>query len=371
MGKSKIEKPRVLILGKLPPPFIGPAIATEIILSSDLKNQFELWHFDTRLNTSVNEMGKFRFAKISALRKKYKAFAKVLNDFKPDILLIPIGQTTAGFFKDVPFIRMAAKQSKVLVQLRGSALRNWYEALDPLRKGAVKKELQKASGAIVLGDNLKYIFQGIIPDKQIFVVPNGANYHIPERKNKKLRLTYLANYLPGKGLLEVLKALRLLADDHDLPTFDFQAFGSWDNEAYRRECEKIMNAPGMEHCTLNEPVSGSEKFQVLADSDIFIFAANAPEGHPWSLVEATAAGLPIISTDRGAISQSVINGQNGFLLDHPNPEKLAVNIKMLIGDETLRAEMGKASRRIYEEGFTAGAMTDRMAAVFEEMVDVE
>jgi hypothetical protein len=51
------KKAKILILGKLPPPIIGPAIATNIILNSTLKEEFKLVHLDTRMNTDVATMG--------------------------------------------------------------------------------------------------------------------------------------------------------------------------------------------------------------------------------------------------------------------------------------------------------------------------
>jgi len=57
------------------------------------------------------------------------------------------------------------------------------------------------------------------------------------------------------------------------------------------------------------PVVGTQKFELLSSSDIFVFPTYyPPEGHPWVIVEALAAGLPIISTDQGAITESVFHG---------------------------------------------------------------
>ena len=48
------QKATILILGKLPPPIIGPAIATNIILNSSLKEGFDLIHFDCGTNDTTN-----------------------------------------------------------------------------------------------------------------------------------------------------------------------------------------------------------------------------------------------------------------------------------------------------------------------------
>lgn len=363
-----MDRPRILVLGKLPPPVMGPALATEIILNSDLKNEFELHHFDTRINESVADMGKLKPGKIKIIRNQYSAFKSMLKTVTPHLVLIPIGQTTAGFFKDVPFIRMAHKSgAKVVIQLRGSAWRRWFNKLDPFRQMGVKRQLNKVSGAIVLGDNLRYIFSDIIPEEKIFVVPNGGDYTFPERAdNTHIQLTYLANYLPGKGIQEVLRAMRNLSQKRDLPPYMLNGYGSWDSESYRAQCEDI--AKNLPNVTLHTSVSGDAKWKVLADSDIFVFAPMLPEGHPWSIVEALAAGLPVVSTDRGAIAQSVKDGENGFLLTDPDPEIIAEKLEALIRDNDLRKRMGEKSRQMYLSDFTADSMIRNLGKVFNQIL---
>jgi hypothetical protein len=53
------QRPKILILGKLPPPYMGPAVATWILLNSSLKDHFEVLHLDTRINSSLETMGKW------------------------------------------------------------------------------------------------------------------------------------------------------------------------------------------------------------------------------------------------------------------------------------------------------------------------
>lgn len=54
------NKPTVCIFGKLPPPYMGPAIATQILLQSRLKNNFNLVHIDTKINEDLKSMGSWR-----------------------------------------------------------------------------------------------------------------------------------------------------------------------------------------------------------------------------------------------------------------------------------------------------------------------
>jgi len=107
----------------------------------------------------------------------------------------------------------------------------------------------------------------------------------------------------------------------------------------------------------------------LADSDIFVFPPSAPEGHPWVIVEAMAAGLPVISTDQGAISESVLDGENGFIVDPDSPEQIAEKIALLVKNEKLRKEMGRRSREVYENNLTEEKMVSGLSESIRTIID--
>jgi len=64
---KKRIKPAVLILGKLPPPYFGPAVATRILLNSRLNRRYTLHHLDTGLNRSTATINRFRVRSASPL----------------------------------------------------------------------------------------------------------------------------------------------------------------------------------------------------------------------------------------------------------------------------------------------------------------
>ena len=95
-----MSKPKVLILGKLPPPYMGPAIATEILLKSDLKDHFELIHVNTKANDSLTTLGKWNLSKLFRNLVIYLRMIVLILKKRPQLVLIPISQTTTGFLKD-------------------------------------------------------------------------------------------------------------------------------------------------------------------------------------------------------------------------------------------------------------------------------
>jgi len=82
-----------------------------------------------------------------------------------------------------------------------------------------------------------------------------------------------------------------------------------------------------------------------------------------------AAGLPIISTDRGAIVESVRDEENGFIVKAGSPSDIAAKLELLLSDELLRERMGASGRKKYEENFTEEKMVQNLSLAFESAID--
>lgn len=365
-------KKKIIVLGKLPPPYMGPSIATEIILNSSLKNHFDLIHIDTKANESLRTLGKWRIKKIIKNNAIYFRLWKTVFKFSPDLVWIPISQTTVGFIKDSIFIiiaRMSGK--KVMLHLRGSDFKNWIQnKASFFTRWYVKRILKSTQGIIVLGNNLRYLFEDYFPVGKIFVVPNGANYEIQVAdKNLKgpVKIIYLGNLQASKGIEDVLDSLVILINNYQ-KIFKVIIIGGWRNENTRIKCLKQIEENKLP-ITFYPPEIDREKFTHLASSDIFVFTPREPEGHPWVIVEAMAAGLPIISTDRGAIVESVLHEKNGFIVEPKHPEQIAEKLNLLIEDIALRKKLGDESRRLYFENFTEARMVERLTNAFNAVLN--
>jgi glycosyltransferase involved in cell wall biosynthesis len=102
---------------------------------------------------------------------------------------------------------------------------------------------------------------------------------------------------------------------------------------------------------------------VLSAMDVFALSSNW-EGNPLSVMEAMAAGKPVVSTAVGGVPELVVDGVTGRLVQPCNPEELATAMTMLSNDESLRARMGQAGARRAAEHFDVTVMTSRYEALY-------
>ena len=106
---------------------------------------------------------------------------------------------------------------------------------------------------------------------------------------------------------------------------------------------------------------------LLASSQLFILASKS-EGFPRSILEAMRAGLPVIASDVGGVSEAVIDGETGFLVPRENVELLSNKIEYLLDHAQERIRMGKAGRRRFEQEFLFERMAEQTFRLYKQLV---
>ena len=90
------------------------------------------------------------------------------------------------------------------------------------------------------------------------------------------------------------------------------------------------------------------------------------EGFPNSIIEAMAAGRPVVATAVGGIPDAIQDGVNGFLVPAKSPADLAAAIERLIADPDLRNRMGRAGRQRAQANFAAKNVLENLAQMYLE-----
>jgi glycosyltransferase involved in cell wall biosynthesis len=104
---------------------------------------------------------------------------------------------------------------------------------------------------------------------------------------------------------------------------------------------------------------------LYAHAGLFVFPSIWQEPFGLPLIEAMAAGLPVIATVSGAFPEIVQHGVTGLLVERGNPETLAKAIDRLLVDPSLRLRMGTAGRARIAELFTWDRSVARLVELYE------
>lgn len=363
-------KKKVLYLGKMPPPYMGTSVFSEVLIKSEIKNAFQFYHFNTNIHLTVKTIGTFSFSKIIKNLRIYRDAFLYIKKVHPHLIHIPISQSTIGFYKDSIFILIGKFfGAKIVIQLHGSEFKDWVRSVSVINYLYVKMVLGLTSGVMVLASNLKDLFSDFYDENKIFVVPNGANYEIRNKKEKQesnLQLLYLSTLHPRKGIEDILKAVVILKKK-EVP-MQMNVVGEWYTDKFMTNCLDFVKEHNLPVRFCNEAIH-EKKFFYYAESDIFLFTPREPEGLPWVIIEALAAGLPVIATNQGAIIDAVIDRHNGFIVEAYNPQQIARKIELLANELNMIKVMGQNSREIYVEKFTEEKMIEKLSHAYSSVIE--
>ena len=106
---------------------------------------------------------------------------------------------------------------------------------------------------------------------------------------------------------------------------------------------------------------------VLAALDMFVLTSRS-EGLNNTILEAMAAGLPVVATRVGGADEMVIDGVTGLLVPPGSPENIAAAIRRLMTDASMRSAMGKAGRARAETNFDLAKTVLKYERLYAELV---
>lgn len=107
--------------------------------------------------------------------------------------------------------------------------------------------------------------------------------------------------------------------------------------------------------------------QLLAATDLFALPS-LYEGTSLAVLEAMAAGKPLVSSRIGGTDELIVDGESGLLVPPGDAGALAVAMRVLLADPALRARLGNAARERAEIVFSASATVARVTSVYEDVL---
>jgi len=153
----------------------------------------------------------------------------------------------------------------------------------------------------------------------------------------------------------------------DVPNLHVLIVGDGPRRAFLEETIKQFRLDGRVHLVGTE---GDIRLP-LAAMDVFVFPVRWNEGFGLSLVEAMAAGKPVVATRVGAVPDIVRHGQDGWIVEPEDVASLADGIARLLRDPSAARRMGQTAQERVREAFSLARMADQVEAVYHELVKRE
>jgi len=273
------------------------------------------------------------------------------------------------------------KRCRIFLKFHGSdaALLNGGNLL--MRRLA-RRVLAEADGIGVLSTEEQRNFAAAGVDaRKIFIVKNvveqspattieGRDSHTlatqEEFENNVPRLLFISRFVRTKGLLEVIRACRVVRERG----YDFKLLCVGDGPARgeaEAEVDQVKLRPFVRFCGLVPEAAAAEFY---ASSTMLVFPTYHIEGFPMVIFKSVAAGLPVITTRIRAAADYLSEPDNCLWVEPQNPELLAEKIIFLLEHPQTRQLMSENNRRLARQ-FTAEAVTREYVGVYRQLIKCE
>ena len=212
-----------------------------------------------------------------------------------------------------------------------------------------------------------------IPPDRIAVVPLGINlagYARRETPNDVFRIGYFARLAPEKGLQVLAEAYGRLRERTAGAPIRLEAAGylAPAQQGYLDEVKRTLERAGVVHeFTYHGAVDRAGKLAFLQSLDVLSVPATYDEPKGVFLLEAMAAGVPVVQPRRGAFTEIVERTGGGTLVAPDDPAALADGLHALWKDRALAARLGRQGFAGVREHYSVQRSADRLMAVYENM----
>jgi glycosyltransferase involved in cell wall biosynthesis len=368
----------VLLIGPTPPPAHGISVLTELLLRSGLKQSFEIAHLDTADRRSLQNVGRFELHNVALALYHGLRFQWLLLTRRPALVYMPISESRLGFLRDTLFLLPSRLLGIPLVlHLHGGYLDTLYAGSNPVLRWLMRFCFGHASRAIVLSESFRGKFSGLVDDDRVRAVYNGipptiyeACKNLPRTAPESSARTvlFLGGLMESKGFFDLLRSVPFVLKQTTDVRFLFVGDNSFPEAQQAAGWAKQNGLDS--YVSFMGPRSGDEKTRIFQQSDIFAFPTWYPlEGQPVAVIEAMAAGLPVLTTRHATIPD--ILGEDGALyVQQKDPADIAEKLLQLLNNESLRKNMGRTNQNKFLQNHTADKFAGSVAQVMREALCV-
>ncbi|HEX5533616.1 MAG TPA: glycosyltransferase family 4 protein [Actinomycetales bacterium] len=256
----------------------------------------------------------------------------------------------------------------VVVHVHGGLVRNWLTGRP--RRALMRAALAPADRVVVVSCAVLQALAPIVPHRRLSLMDNAVDEAATVREVRRAgppRVLFVGNLTPRKGVLELLAASRALTRrgvEHEL-----LIAGGTPDEGVEAEAQ-VRSAARDSSAQFLGALPRESMPAVYRQADVLCLPSWW-EAMPLSILEAMAAGLPVIAADVGDVSRAVEDGVSGLLVPPRDPLALAGALEQLLGDPEAASRMGAAGRAIVAERFSTRRLQRDLASLYSQFEQQE
>jgi glycosyltransferase involved in cell wall biosynthesis len=346
--------PRVLMLGTAPEGRGGVATVVSLLRQDGLFEREGVCYIPTHVEGS--RWDKARAAVFGVAR----TLACLLR--RPELVHVH-GASNASFVRKSVLLAMArAAGCKTVFHLHGACFDSFIDQASPRMRRWIRHTLEASSVVIALSERWAVFLRGFAPRANVVVIPNSVPLPpLALEQEQPARILFLGQIEQRKGIYELVEAVARVAPQ--FPQVELAIGGQGELEQVKRRAREL----GVEDRIVPLGwIDSRQKREELARAALFCLPSHA-EGLPMAMLEAMAAGKPVVVGSVGGIPDAVRDDDNGLLVPPGDVDALAAALARLLGSSAERRRLGGRARATIEQQYESGVVIARISAVYGQL----
>ena len=335
----------------------GIAAVVNVYASAGMFRRYPVRYIESHCDGSA-------FDKLAALLRGYARFLGMLFTGQVGVAHIHVASRASFWRKSLFFWPAWLLRVPVIMHLHGAEFSIFYEQeCGPLRKALVRAVFDRAARVVVLSSAWKRWMQAVTRNPRVEAIYNPVQLPLDADWQQRVpgQVLFLGRLGARKGSYDLVGAASKIAPAQ--PGLRLLMGGDGEIDETQRHAHDL--GIGSRVSTLGW-VGAEQRAQLLSRAWMYALPSYN-EGLPMSVLEAMAAGLPVLTTPVGGIPEAVTDGVEGFVVDPGDVDGMARRMAQLLSDATLARAMGAAARRKVETTFSAAAVLPRIERMYKDL----
>lgn len=346
------SRKRIIMLGTSFETMGGISAVINIYRRAGLFDRYPVHYIATHIDRSVSR-------KLVLVARAWVELMYLLLRGRVGLLHVHTASNASFWRKLIFMVPALCMRVPTILHLHGGGFDRFYEnGCGRIGKWMIRRAFTSVSDVVVLSARWQHWVREATGRRNVRVVSNPVEPFKGETDRSaqpRMEVLCLGRLTQQKGTYDLIEAVATLVAKY--PSMRLVLGGDGEEDGARQAARRL----GIEqHVEIKGWVTGASKTLLLSSASIFALPSYA-EGLPVSILEAMAAGLPVISTPVGGIPEAVSDGVEGFLVRPGDVSGLAGALDLLLGNESLRLNMGLAGL----------AKVDRTFAVYRTIPKIE
>ncbi|MEM3091185.1 MAG: WecB/TagA/CpsF family glycosyltransferase [Candidatus Pacearchaeota archaeon] len=361
------QKPRILFIGRYPPPVHGAAVMNEFYFNSlKTKKIFEIERIIINKKGPLDSMGILNFKNFLWFIRSYIKTIKELIFFKPNLIYFELAPKGFAFYRDsfyVIIFKIFRKRILFHLHARG------------LEKNLYSKFIFRNTRIIILSKVLIEEVRDLFNKDKIYILPNGIRDMISNKEFDKIiknrtkiktrNLLFLSNMIEDKGTIDFLRICNYLKSKG----LKFRAFfaGSWPDRKTKDRWFLIRNYLGLEQfCVYVGEKFNDEKRKILEQSHYMVFPTKYEnESFPLVILESFMFGIPVFTYNNGALKEIVSANYLGKVFQIGKWDEIAKELEKTI-KKNININNMKKIREHFKKNYTLNLAEKNLIKILNE-----